>query len=133
MTQDPYRATSHAVSAPPTSRWPLYVAFLSLVQALLCMLDNAPSAIELARNGELSVAILLAFALSGASMLIGAAMLLWRKPLSASIAYVVSSVFAALVVAGWRPPLAFTGLGIAVIGLLVGMHMRLQAKSARAH
>lgn len=133
MTDDPYRAHTRAVSAPPASRWPLYVVILSFVQVLLCVMNNAPSAVEMTRDGDLRPISLLAFVLSGALMLIGAAMLLWRKPLSASIAYAMSSLFAALVLAEWRAPLAFTGLGIAVIGLLVGMHMRLQARTARSH
>jgi hypothetical protein len=131
VTQNPYRATRHAASAPPASRWPRYLAILSFVQVLSCVMDNAPSAVEMTRNGDLRPISLLAFVLSGALMLIGAAMLLWRKPLSASIAYAISSLFAALVLAEWRP-LAFTGLGIGLIGVLVGVHMRLQVRAARA-
>lgn len=132
MTDDPYRAPAHAVSAPAASRWPLYVAILSFVQVLSRVMDNAPSAIEMTRNGDLTPISLLALILSGTTTLIGAAMLLWRKPLSASVAYAISSLFAAPVLAEWRPPLAITGLGIALIGLLVGVHMRLQARAARA-
>lgn len=133
MTDDPYRAPIHSVSGPPASRWPRYVVILSFVQVLSRVMDNAPSAIEMTRNGDLTPISLLALVLSCATTLIGAAMLLWRKPLSASTAYAISSLFAALVMAEWRPPLAFTGLGIALIGLLVGVHMRLQVRAARAH
>ncbi|WP_148650341.1 hypothetical protein [Lysobacter capsici] len=132
MTDDPYRPPTHAMSAPPASRWPRYLVILSFVQVLSCVMDNAPSAVEMTRNGDLRPVSLLAFVLSGALMLIGAAMLLWRKPLPASIAYAISSLFAALVMAEWRPPLAFTGLGIGLIGVLVGVHMRLQVRAARA-
>lgn len=135
MTQDPYRAPvspSVELSNRPGGRWLLYAVVLSFLQVLSNALNNAPSAFELMRVGEISFITFLAFILANAAMLIGAGMLLWRKSRAATAVYAMSGVFAALVLSGWHPPLAYSSVGIALIGLLISVRMVLQTRAARA-
>ncbi|MFD0321371.1 MULTISPECIES: hypothetical protein [Lysobacter] len=120
MNQDPYRAPSSTVPDSSRSKWSLCVAILAFVQVLLALL-GAPSMLEMVSSGDVSMVLFGAYWLATASLLVGGAMLLWRKPLAAMVLCALSALGMSAALIDWRPLLSITGFGIALVGALVAL------------
>ncbi|MGH8081552.1 MAG: hypothetical protein ACREP7_13340 [Lysobacter sp.] len=125
MNSDPYRAPASAAAqaGPGLNRWAVCVAILAVLQTFIASTDQ-PSALQMTREGLMAPVILLAFAIGHAALLAGAAAL-WRgKAGWALLACAVSVLAMGAALADWRPPLMFSGFGIAVIALLLAVRLR---------
>ncbi|MEH6417093.1 hypothetical protein [Pseudomonas sp. CGJS7] len=119
MNHNPYRAPSAAAPGAAQSRRGVYFAVLSGLQwaALL----GTTSMLEMFRQGFIPFLLVAAFWLASLNLAIGAALLLWRRPVVAAFWFTVSALSMSAVLIEWRPLLSVTGFGIALIGLLLSL------------
>lgn len=130
MDQDnPYRSPNAELPIQglgAAGRWRVSTLVLVAVQTLL-YLFNGFSGVPLVLEGDISMLAFLVSIGAGALLLAGGTML-WFRSRAAIYLFAASALLAVLAVLLWRTPIAITGLGIALIAMLVSV----RATSSRA-